>query len=344
MGMDYNLKKAYEQILEGKTSEDKSPKTLKEAYKQIKNLDFVEEAIVDMHNPEVTYNKVIARVLSNGDVTKIPEPKGNYILGSSFKFSNAEDSKIFKQLYPVTPPKSGATAEEDLIGTKGSGNGEIALYWLLSKGYFIRDGRGSAQPDLYITNNDQTEKEVGVEIKAYDSNKLGLGRFGNQTENRRLLSIVFGLQALLVAFGETKNRPPSLDTFNKDELITSFEALRGFYLAEDIKQLATRYEPLRAIYDQIRFVVSSLKLSDDFTAEQGAAELMKKFLFTKLDKKPGFGGFIANVSTNGVVYHHVNKERLDSLEPKIILDNVNANGAALLINPQALFGSSSSSK
>ena len=81
----------------------------------------------------------------------------DYILGENVNV-NGEDGNIFKQLYSVAPPKKNST---DDIGSKGSGHGEVALYWLLSKNNDVQDNRKGGAADLLVNG-------FGVEVKAYD--------------------------------------------------------------------------------------------------------------------------------------------------------------------------------
>jgi hypothetical protein len=296
---------------------------------------FVLENIEGLHDASVKYNQVIAKSIF-GDMTKvseIPAPVGDYTVGTNFTV-DPKDKQIYTRLFPVTPPKGEVDTDE--VGTKGSGNGEIALYWLLSKKYAVKDMRGNDNPDLLIDN------KIGIEVKAYDSKKIGLGRFGNQGSNRKLLSVVFGLKALLDAFTpgqKPSKRPPSLDTFNKDELIKSFELLLGFENNTELKQIAHKYSPLESIYQQINSVITGLDLPQgQFTAVQGAAAMLKLLLKTKLQKKPGFGGYIANVTPEGnCSFYLVDETKINELKPETILDNVNANGATLIVNPHEIF-------
>jgi hypothetical protein len=65
-----------------------------------------------------SYNSIITKKFGS-----YPTPQGDYTLGTNVNLSG-EDGKIFKELYPISPPKKGSTED---IGSKGSGNGEIAM-------------------------------------------------------------------------------------------------------------------------------------------------------------------------------------------------------------------------
>ena len=338
--MDYKLKKIYEELCKNSLSKDTSTATLPKIYEAVAKKS--SGGLLSSKQSNVTYDNVIAKALF-GDSSKIqdiPVPKGNYKLGGTYKVF-PEDMKVYTALFPVTPPKADQDLETTSVGTKGSGNGEIALYWLLNKNYSVTDNRSAGKPDLSINVNGT---EIGVEVKAYDSKTIGLGRFGDQKHNRSLLSIVFGLKALLSGLspaGQTK-RPPSLDTFNKEELINAFSILSIFDNNSQLREAASskNFIPINEIYKQVDLVIRGLNLtSGKYTPEEGAAKMLLTFLSTKLSEKPGFGGYMANVKSNGdISYHKIPlQQELEKIDPVVILDNVNANGAALLIRPDSLF-------
>lgn len=339
--MDYRLIKIYESMLRGETSSQQSPTSLSNLYEMARPAmpkepkPPKEPKLLKPTPPEVSYNEVIAKYIGNED------PIDNYVIppgNKTIKIHNPEDLKKYQTLFPVTPPKAGKTLDD--AGTKGSGNGEIALYWLLRKTYpSIKDNRDSGKPDLAVNQNGA---EIGLEVKAYDSKRIGLGRFGDQHENRNVLSIVFGLKALLSSLNsEQSKRTPSLDTFNKEELTSAFNILSMFDKNEELRGIAQEFLPIKEIYRQIDIVKQKLGLDVEYTPERGAANMLAAFLMTKLSTKPGYGGYMVNVKHNGEIeYSKVpTEEQIRNIEPAIILNNVNANGAALLIRPDVLFPS-----
>jgi hypothetical protein len=363
MGQDYFLSKIYEQMSKDSPAANKSINkySLASLYEAVvqneKNQEDVQfeadpnfetelqnqttqkkkqsKPVTTVTTPEQSYDNVIANALfGNKDaIDQIPQPKGNYMLGVSTHV-NEQDKNIYTKLFPLTPPKKGSAISD--VGTKGSGNGEIALYWLLSKHYQVKDNRDAGKPDLAVI---QKGNEVGVEVKAYDAKKIGLGRFGDQKDNRNVLSIAFGLKALLAGLSNNAaKRTPSLDTFNKEELTSAFHILSIFDKNEALRELSAEFLPIQEIYKQIDYVKEKLQLKEEYTPEQGAANMLLAFLSTKLKEKPGFGGYMANVKNNGeITFHQIpSEEDLKNIEPKKILDNVNANGAALLINLENL--------
>lgn len=325
--MDHRLKSIYESLLRGEAAPSKVS-SLSQVYEMAK----VVKAPKPLKAPtsEISYEQVISKYI--GDA----QPLDSYVIGKSTRVHNPEDLKHYKTLFSVTPPKIGKTLED--AGSKGSGNGEIALYWLLKKTYpSIRDNRDSGKPDLAVNLNGT---ETGLEVKAYDAKKIGLGRFADQKENRNLLSIVFGIKALLSGLMSKEfKRPPSLDGFNKEELLNSFEIFAALDKNSDLRNISNNFAPIREIYRQIDSVKAALHLESDYTTLQGAANMLLLFLLTKLQVKPGFNGYMVNVKIDGEIdYHKIPSEQeIRNMDPNVILNNVNANGAALLINLDALF-------
>lgn len=357
---NFSLASLYESILEEQKKQNlKSSSNLPTNKKPIKTeLQKTTEKtppVVDevSSEPETVsaslYDQLIAKKLG----TPIPKPVGNYKIGVNVMV-HPEDKSNFDKLFPLAPPKGKVDKIEDdeVIGSKGSGNGEIALYWLLNKTYDIVDSRSSGAPDLTATIQG---KQIGLEVKAYGkTGKIGLGRFGKQKSNRQLLSIVFGLKALMSSFEKVETpRMPSLDTFSADELIAAFKELTQLDNNKELKQISHKFPPILAIYQQVAFVTSSLDLkAGEYNEVKAASELMLKLLREKLAEKPGFAssgvegsldkgdGFIVSVSENGkIMYYSVSNAKLDDLskKPELVLKNVNANGAALLVNLDALF-------
>lgn len=295
---------------------------------------FLQEAFA---NGSQQYNAVIAKVLGTNTV---PTPNGTYTVGHDFTITDKQDLDIFKRLYPVTPPKKKESVENYTAGTKGSGNGEIALYWLLSKGADVIDTRDSDKPDLsVISAPGSPQSPIGIEIKAYSPGNtfLSLGRFESQKENVSLLSIIFGIGVLLGGSGALK-RPPSITTFKSEDIINAF---RTFKLVIDNKQLqalSNQFSPIQSIYKQIQTVMTALNLNPaEFTAEEGAAAMLKRFLETKLSTKPGFGGYMLNITPNGQAnFYHITQERINELTTDELLQSIQAKSASLSINVRLL--------
>ena len=334
--MDYRLKRLYENMLGGTlTSTSKSA-----------SLDYLDEmaAVKTIKQAPVnaSYPEVIAHAL-NVQVNAIPTPQGIYNLGEFNTVTNSADLEIFNRLFPVNPPKKGM--EIGTAASKGVGNGEIALFWLLSRAYpDIEDGRGGGDPDLKIPSI-----KTGVEVKAYSGDKmLTIGRFGEQYKNRRLLSIVLGLKALVENFDPSSvDRMPSLDTFNSDEIISAFEVFAKFDSNVSLRQ--SGFSLMHEIYKQVDQVKSALNLGNEpgsFTSKEikiGAGRMMLAFLKDKLKEKPGFGGYMVNVTEKAKISWKKipSEQEIDQKlgnNPELVLKYITANGASLKANFDRLFG------
>jgi len=282
-------------------------------------------------NTNTQYDEVIANKLF-GDVKKvadIPKPKKKYQLGTDGSV-DPDDMETWKELYPTKPPKAGQGI--DTAGSLGAGNGEIALYWLLNgSGYTVEDGRAGEGPDLIVNG-------TGVEVKAYGTPTITLGRFGKDYDTRKKLGYVLGLDVLISNLtGE--ERAPSIDSFNEKELTRGFDTMAKFSTNNNLREASKEFDLINDIYSKIDTLLSELELDQKFAPRDGAAAILRQLLYTKAAKKPGFGGYIVDVSEGGKIkYKQVTKEKLENLTSDEILKYVSTNGAALKINPDKLFG------
>jgi hypothetical protein len=273
------------------------------------------------------YDKTIQSALNTETV---PAVQGKYSLGASISLEG-NDGEIFKRLYPISPPKGGK--EVGSAGSKGTGNGEIALYWLFAhqSGHDAMGTQGGDNPDLNIDG-------VGVEVKAYDTNRMTLGKFGSDKANIELLNTLFGLDALVSSL-ESKGASKKVSTatnFNKVDLINTFNTLRDFS-SSDLRELSDKYSLIGNIYSKVDSLLQSLNLDSSFDSEEGAAVLLKQILLIKFAKKPGFGGYMANVTENGKIsFRKVTEEGINNLSTDEILNNTYINGGAIIINPEGL--------
>ena len=191
--------------------------------------------------------------------------------------------------------------------------------------------QGGDNPDLNIDG-------VGVEVKAYDTNRMTLGKFGSDKANIELLNTLFGLDALVSSL-ESKGASKKVSTatnFNKVDLINTFNTLRDFS-SSDLRELSDKYSLIGNIYSKVDSLLQSLNLDSSFDSEEGAAVLLKQILLIKFAKKPGFGGYMANVTENGKIsFRKVTKEGIENLSTDEILNNTYINGGAIIINPEGL--------
>jgi hypothetical protein len=275
-----------------------------------------------------SYDKVIKNALK---VEEIPQVQGSYELGNNVNISG-EDANTFKKLYNVSPPKKGK--DIDSAGSKGTGNGEISLYWLFAHqpNHSARGTQGGGKPDLEIDGK-------GVEVKSYDSPRIGLGRFGSDKDNIDLLNTLFGLDSLVSNLEGVKNdKKASSLNFSKVDIVRAFNTLQDFSNNEDLRDLSTKYPLINSIYSKVDNLITQLDISSPFTSEEASSNLIKRILIKKFSEKPRFGGYIANVSENGSInYIEITEEKIKSLDNTKVLENTFINQGSIIINAEELF-------
>jgi hypothetical protein len=283
---------------------------------------------IEINEADDLYDKVIKNALK---VEDIPQVQGKYTLGTDVNI-NGEDAKIFKSLYSVSPPKKGK--EVDTAGSKGTGNGEIAMYWLFAHqpGHTAQGTQGGGKPDLEIDGK-------GVEVKAYDSNRITLGRFGSDKANIDLLNTLFGLDALVSTIEKTsdKDRRASSLNFSKSDITRAFNTLQDFSNNQDLRELSSKYALIGNIYSKIDDLNNQLGLQQGAKAEDYAGALVKRILLRKFGEKPGFGGYIVNVNESGnLKYIQITEEKIKQLSSEDVLENTFMNQGSIIINPEGL--------
>ncbi len=292
----------------------------------------VKEEVVILEAEGNEYDQLISFYLfgTTEKVADIPTVNKSYSVGTDTKVAS-EDMKVYKVLYDKTPPKTGKKI--GTAGTKGAGNGEVALYWLLSRsGVNVKDGRGSDAPDLKINDS------IGLEVKSYGKKTITLGRFGNDYDTRKKLGYVLGLDVLISKLTGS-DRPASIDSFNRDELIRGFGTVSKFSSNKDLRAAGNEFELIKDIYNKIDSLTADLGLNQVFEPRDGAAAILKQLLITKATVKPGIGGYIVDVSEDGKIkYTQVTQSKIDALDTDTVIKHVSANGAALKIAPDELFG------
>ena len=279
---------------------------------------------------EEIYNGVIRKTLGLKEGEEIPKPRGKYTLkeGTFMEQVSSEDKSTFDKLYNVAPPKKGEEEGE----TKGVGNGEIALYWLYQfSGNDVKVGRSGDDPDLFINGK-------GVEVKAYKSHtgKIGLGRFGTDRENLQLLSIIFGIKALSEVLG-AKSEGPAINptNFKGTDLIPAFNQVLELERIPDLERLATQYNVFATIKQNIDTLNQNLENPTE--AKEGAQAMAYKMVESKLSRKPGNGGYLANVLKNGSIkFFKIELDKVESSEN--LLDNFAAKQSAIYLDFGKIFG------
>ncbi len=283
-----------------------------------------------LNEQESDYDLLIKEKLG---VEEIPVSKNKYPFpgggGSTFSIQvKSDDLDVWQKLWTAKPKKKTGDKTETL----GVGKGEISLYWLYNysnSGVQVTEGRAGDDPDLRFNN-------VGVEVKAYSkhSGKNNIGRFGADRENLKLLSIIFGIDALAkVLDTNTKPRTVNPTNFNGDDLKDAMDQL--IYLNSiNLSELGSKYPIFKSIEANINSVQSGLEGFN--TPEEGAIAMAKKMLVDKLGRKPSDGGFLANVMLNGDCKFF--SIVLDKLSTPEILDNISVKQSALGLDFNKTFG------
>jgi hypothetical protein len=291
--------------------------------------EYISEKQVLKEGSEV-YDNTIKRAL---DVDEIPRSKNKYQWngsgGSSFSIQVKQDDKeVWDKLYNVAPPKKGETEGE----TKGVGNGEIALYWLYNysnSGVEVNEGREGDDPDLFFNG-------VGVEVKAYSKHtgKIGLGRFGADRENLALLGVIFGINTLSKTLGGDVGPAVNPTNFLGKSLPAIFKTV--FDLEEvDLESLAGKYSIFKTLKDNIDYINKELDNPD--TVEDASKAIALKLISSKLSRKPGNGGYLANVLKNGdIKFFAIDLDKVKDSDA--LLSDFNVKQSAIYVNFSKLFG------
>ena len=281
------------------------------------NLDEIED---------VNYDSVIKKALN---VEEIPQVQGGinnrYNLGTNITLSG-EDAEIFKKLYPIAPPKKDKGIES--AGSKGSGNGEIAVYWLFAhqQGHTAKDARGSGNPDLIIDN-------IGTEIKALDSTKkIAIGRIGSYTESLNDLNVLMGIDALSIEFKSSgkKQTPPNAFNATVDDIIQACRHSLEVYNNSELRDIGKVFniDFISSMYNRLDKLIEKYKPK---SSEELAADILKGFITQKFSSKPGIPGYIVNVSSGGnLEYTYITQEKINNLDKDNILNNAELRQGSLV--------------
>lgn len=263
-----------------------------------------------------------SRIKSALGVNEIPKCKTPLNVGSPFNLKG-EDEKVWAQLYPIKPLKSDGTP------TAGSGNGEIATYWAYQhnvKPIDAVDGRGGENPDLIIGG-------IGVEVKAYDTKTITLGKFGTDKETIYLLNKVFGTLSL---FSE-ESVPANTGNFKSQDLLNGFKIISQIFSSDELKKLPIT----KPFFDKINTLYKVLGLETNATPEQATSALLRKLLWTKLVKKPNMNqevGYILNVNAVGKGdYTQITKQIIDNIPDESLLNGVTVKSSEISMNFNQLF-------
>ena len=274
---------------------------------------------------DVNYDGVIKKALNIEDTEEIPQVQNSYKLGESITLSG-EDAEIFKKLYPIAPPKKDKGIES--AGSKGSGNGEIAVYWLFAhqQGHTAKDARGSGNPDLIIDN-------IGTEIKALDSTKkIAIGRIGSYTESLNDLNVLMGIDALSIEFKSSgkKQTPPNAFNATVDDIIQACRHSLEVYNNSELRDIGKVFniDFISSMYNRLDKLIEKYKPK---SSEELAADILKGFITQKFSSKPGIPGYIVNVSSGGnLEYTYITQEKINNLDKDNILNNAELRQGSLV--------------
>ena len=308
-----------------------NPKDKKLLFELIQKITQEENKISLIKEGSKVYDSTIKKALGTDT---IPTSEQTYTFngkgGSTFSIQVAEsDKEVWNKLFNVAPPKKGEEEGE----TKGVGNGELALYWLYNyskSGVSVEEGRKGDDPDLFFNG-------VGVEVKAYSSHtgKIGLGRFGADKENLALLSVIFGINALSKALGGGETlKTVNPTNFKGEDLIPAFSQVLELEKIDDLSGLATRYPIFKTLKDNIDTLNTQLNNPD--TPETAAKAMTLKMLTSKLGRKPGNGGYLANVLKNGdIKFFAIDLDKIEGSEA--LLNDFAVKQSAIYVNFDKLF-------
>jgi hypothetical protein len=296
------------------------PKKVKILQEILKENNITEINLDEVGN--VSYDDVIKKALN---VEEIPQVQNSYELGTNTTLSG-KDAETFKNLYPVAPPKKGKDIES--AGSKGSGNGEVAVYWLFAhqQGHTAEDARGSGNPDLIIDG-------IGTEIKALDSTKkIAIGRIGSYTESLNDLNVLMGIDALSTEFKSSgkKQTPPNSFNATVDDIIQACKHSLEIYNNDELREIGKVFniDFISSMYNRLDKLIEKYKPK---SSEELAADILKGFITQKFSSKPGIPGYIVNVSSNGKLeYTHITQEKIDNLNTDSILKNAELKQGALV--------------
>jgi len=249
-----------------------------------------------------TYDSIIRHHLGLQDDQPIPRVENTYAWpgrgGSTFNIQvKGNDLKHWKDFWELAPPKKG---KEIGSSSKGTGNGEVALYWLYQHGgapsVNVEGTQGSDNPDLEFNG-------IGVEVKAFgtDHKKAkGLGRWSQDKDQLDALGILFGFQKLVSTLQPKASGklPPDIspNNFKGYQLQAAFEYMDKL-LEVDLEQLGDIYSIFRDIKTRLDSLVG--KIGEWKDPEDGARRMAVYFISPKVGRKPGDGGFLTHVKEDG---------------------------------------------
>ena len=251
-----------------------------------------------------TYDAIIRNHLGLQDDQPIPRVENTYAWpgrgGSPFNIQvKGNDLKHWKDFWELAPPVAGKE-----IGTKskGTGNGEVALYWLYqhggAPGVNVEGTQGADNPDLEFNG-------VGVEVKAFGiahEKAKGLGRWSQDKDQLDALGILFGFQKLVSTLQPKASGklPPDIspNNFKGYQLKDAFDQLAKLKEVK-LEKLGEEYPIFLDIKDRLDSLAAKIGDWDPEDTEDAARRMAVYFISPKVGRKPGDGGFLTHVLESG---------------------------------------------
>ena len=272
------------------------------------------------------FDEVIKNTLNDQEI----KVKGNYSLqkrGFQLKLDRRDVDAWMKLFYAVPAGRG-----------KGTGNGEIALFWLFNyktgkNGGTTHVTQGGNQPDLLINRQN-------VEVKAYNYPKDGpysLGRYGDRREFRSMLGTLFGIHNLKAAFEGGTGRGQQtfkgeLGFYYKDvvQAAESFIELKDLIYKEKQLQQFQVFRQMKKTMIDFDKMAQNIGHKGDKPEDYGYS-LMKYLLEVSLGEKPGDKGYIANAREDNpqdIYFHYIDLKNMVT-DSKILQKSIYTGGGQL---------------
>ena len=224
---------------------------------------------------------------------------------------NPVDRSVWFKLFELSPPKKNETEGS----TKGSGFGELAIYWFLKKtNPSIQDNRYSK-----IGAADMVIGDVGIEVKAYPIGatdiKIGKFRSAGKEEGKKnniILNTVLGLNTLMskislsesdIKIAKKEGLTNDAGNFRYNTLFTAFEKIDKLHKVIENEPMLQSFNVFEYLKNNIDTVYRYLNVpyTNDIKkfASDNAKQLLWNFTRAKLLDKPGVNGYIVNCDKQG---------------------------------------------
>jgi len=263
---------------------------------------------------------------------EIPKVKGTYSIPGSGGIVKVKgpDLENWKKIYPIAPKKGKGT-------DKTIGNGEVALYWL----FRYQKNQSSMSCGSTLQDADLVIDGTSVEVKAYDKKKgkIPLGRFGQDRESLKKLTIVFGIYSLIEEFTKQQKEKSTIispTNFYPENLKNAFDTVFEFKSIANLEKLANTYDLFARINYKITKVLSRLGNPKD--SQEATNALISQIVKTKIGKKPGDGQFMAILDGSGeIAFYKTDYAKLEKAD-LTSRDNVSTTQSFLKLNFNNIFG------